>query len=133
MSQHDLDEKITQIQKGWTRAFSLIQMEEAWAQFLDECEEGYNWNIYEFDNDISVRDRIELVLSREDLFGIAAVEHLRAAVANVDERFRALLRNDMSINNDAAHWWRRGVLKYAGQQYAEDVRRRYGIEIETRK
>src|SRR5262245_32930121 len=55
----DFDEELSRIQKGFT---SLIQMEGAWAQFADECEEGYNWCSSEFDNDISVRDTIELVL-----------------------------------------------------------------------
>src|SRR5262249_9573087 len=107
-------------------------MEEVWLGFVEECEEGYSCNMYEFDNDISVRDRIDLVLSHEDLLGIAAVEHLRAVVVDIDERFRVLLRSDMNISN-YAHWWRRGVLKYAGKEYAEDIRRSYGTEIEIRK
>ena len=81
---------------------------------------------------ISVRDTIEMVLSREDFFGFAAVDHLRTSARNTDERFQALLRSDVSIGSDDAPWWRRGVLRYAGEQYAEDVRRSYGIEIEVR-
>jgi hypothetical protein len=127
----DFDEKLSRIQKGFTSAYSLIQMEEAWVALVDECEEGYNWCISEFNNDISVRDRIELVLSREDLLRIPAVEHLRAVVGSVDGRFRALLRNDVNNKNGDAPWWRRGVLKYAGEEYAQDVRSLYGIEIET--
>ena len=128
----DLDEKISRLQAGFTRVFSLIQMEEVWLQFVEECEEGYGCSIYEFDNDISVRDRIDLILSHEDLCRVAAVEHLRAETAKVDERFRTLLRTDVTIKSDDAPWWRRGVLKYAGEEYAQDIRSEYGIEIEVR-
>jgi hypothetical protein len=125
----DFDEELSRIQKGFR---SLIQMEGVWAQFVDECEEGYSCCSSEFDNDISVRDTIERVLSREDFFGIPAVEHLRFVVDSIDGRFRALLRNDVNNKNGDAPWWRRGVLKYAGEDYARDIRGQYGIEIETR-
>jgi len=128
----DLDEKISRLQAGFTRVFSLIQMEAVWLQFVEECEEGYGCSIYEFDNDSSVRDRIDLILGHEDLFGVAAVERLRAETVKLDERFRALLRTDVTIRNDDAPWWQRGVLKYAGEEYAQNVRSEYGIEIEVR-
>ena len=54
-----------------------------------------------------------------------------AVVGSVDGRFRVLLRNDVNDKNGDAPWWRRGVLKYAGEDYAQDIRSLYGIEIET--
>jgi hypothetical protein len=130
----DIDEEIARLQttEGWTKALSVWEMERAWVTCVGSCERGYDWGIYEFHNDLSMRDRIELVLKREDLRGLAAVEHFRACVQEIDNRFRMLLRSDVTINGHDAPWWRQNPLKYAGEVYAQDVLSLYGVAIEVR-
>jgi hypothetical protein len=107
-------------------------MEGTWCALVDACELGYQWNLYEFDNDLSIRKRIDLIIQDPDLAAHPAIEHLRRVTHEIDERFRTLVKPGATIRSGDDPWWRRCVLQYAGREYAEDVRRLYGIDIDVR-
>lgn len=46
----------------------------------------------------------------------------------LDQRFKKLLRSDVTVN-DGDDWWDRSVLKFAGNEYCEYMRKAYEIKV----
>jgi hypothetical protein len=65
---------------------SLGALLQDWSRLVTEVERGYDDSIYEYTNDISVRDRLERVIARASP-GLRA--QLERAVAEDDRRFAA--------------------------------------------
>jgi hypothetical protein len=65
---------------------SLGALLQDWNRLVTEVERGYDDSIYEYTNDISVRDRLERVIARASP-GLRA--QLEGAVAEDDRRFAA--------------------------------------------
>ncbi|YCK81099.1 hypothetical protein M1D89_18735 [Arthrobacter sp. D3-18] len=91
------------LRSGWSPAAYL----EAWAAFTEDCDEGYQGNIYEYENDISVRDVIEKALTSLGPAEDAAVAVFADAVAEIDARFAAVLNSGPAIRVETVPWWRR--------------------------
>lgn len=115
---------------GWRTAASPAQLIDQWRQFVDSCREGYDWSIYEFDNELAVRDLIHRVLHAPELREFDVLDHFAAQVSRIDEEFRALTFDDRLRGGPDDHWWRRRVLRRAGDEYRDDIARRYGIDVE---
>jgi len=128
-----LEERLHTIQAaaGWSRNFTISEMLDSWRAFIDQCEDSYDWSIYEYEDDLSIRDRIELVLGTTDLRTHPAVRRMAKKVEQLDQRFRQLLLK-VSAGPKGEAWWRQGVLKYAGEEYAKDAGSLYGVKIEVR-
>src|SRR6266487_3196479 len=100
----------------WNRYSSPNQLLEAWNQFVDECELGYDMGIYEYDNDLSVRNIIEKILQDEALSKFEEYEYFKKEIFKIDERFRKLLSKEKK-RTDKRFWWERGILNKAGKEY----------------
>lgn len=96
-----------------------------WREFVEECEGGYPWNVYEYHNDLAVRDRIENCLASYGPGFAAQVEEL-------DGCFRVLLQPDVRVGPEGDPWWHRGVLRFAGPELAEGLRDWLGAQVEVR-
>lgn len=105
----------------------LIQL---WRAFVENCKNGYSWGLYEYYNDLSIRFRIELIVKTKELANIKEYEEFSLHVEEIDSQFRDLMHPDNKLCGST--WWEQGVLKYAGSEYRADIKREYGIEIETR-
>ncbi|MEU4471364.1 hypothetical protein [Micromonospora sp. NPDC023888] len=101
-----------------------------WAQFVEFCEEGYDDNLDEYNNDLTVRDLIERVLNGPALAGIPELGWMWAEVTEADERFRALLGSEPLPFEVPRPWWRARLPRYAGAEMVADARRRYGVRVE---
>ncbi|MDG4778646.1 hypothetical protein O7614_03170 [Micromonospora sp. WMMD961] len=101
-----------------------------WAQFVEFCEEGYDDNLDEYDNDLTVRDLIERVLNAPALEGVPELRWMREQVAESDERFRALLGSEPLPFEVPRPWWRARLPRYGGAEMVDDARRRYGVRVE---
>ena len=97
-----------------------------WREFVDGCEAGYPWNVYEYHNDLAVRDRIAASLDE-----MAPAE--RAQVAETDARFRALLQPGVQVGPEEDPWWHRGVLRYAGPALAGELKEWFHVDVEIRE
>jgi hypothetical protein len=105
---------------------------EEWVQLVRECEAGYEWNLYEYHNDLSVRDALEAILADP-----GRAEEERAEVATrlleIDARFQALLQPGVRVGPEEDPWWHAGVPRYAGEELAAELREWFGVEVEVRE
>jgi hypothetical protein len=107
------------------REDSLGAMLGRWRDFVTTVERGYDDSIYEYTNDLSVRDHLEGVAAGA---GPALRAKLRRALAADDRRFEAATQEAGralgAFAEDAPSWWRRVPRRLVGE-LAEDLE---GIE-----
>lgn len=109
-------------------AQSPEELLDAWRGLVEECGNGYEYNVMEYHADLEVRDRLERCLRSPGRTDAA----FAAQVAAVDEQFRALLQPGVEVGPAEDPWWHRGVPRYAGDALAEGMREWFGVEIESR-
>ena len=99
---------------------SLGSLLQEWRRFVSTVERGYEDSIYEYTNDLSVRDRLERVVAgaspglRAQLEGVLATEDGRFEAAT-EEAARPL------AVTYTTWWWRRVPRRRIGE-LAEDLR-----------
>jgi hypothetical protein len=101
----------------------------AWEYFVAECERGYQYSIYDFDNEISCRDRIEAMLANTAEGDADEFHELRRRVKAADQRFRRLALDDQFRRGGEGLWWRRVIVNRAGQELASDLHSQYGVSV----
>ena len=102
-----------------SRRDSLDAMLGRWKAFVTAVERGYDDSIYEYTNDLSVRDRLESVAAGAGPGLRAKVE---AALADDDRRFaEATEEAARPLGTQASSWWRRVPRRRVGE-LAEDLR-----------
>ena len=103
------------------REDSLDAMRGRWSAFVSAVERGYEDSIYEYTNDLSVRDRLESVAGAA---GAALRAKLHDALADDDRRFEAATEEAArplgELADDAPSWWRRMPRRRVGE-LAEDL------------
>lgn len=109
---------------------SAKELFEWWSSFVNQCVDGYDWTIYEYDDEVGVRDYLECILQSEELRKFTEFASLRESVDKVDEVFRGLLQTDAERPTNSRFWWRKGVLRFAGDEYRHDMESRYSIAVE---
>ncbi len=115
-------------QHGIVKDVSPAALLEDWRSFVDFCETGYSFSIYEYDNDIECRNQIELILTAPELQQYPQLHEYASNVELVDRKFKDLLMTEVAIPG-TFKWWEQGVLRYAGKELASDLYSRYGISI----
>lgn len=113
---------------GWPTETSPGSIVEQWETFVEDCSSCYQWGFYEFDNEVQVRGLLEKALTDPELADYDQMENIRARVSVIDARFRKLLaRTQIRTANNP--WWQRGVLAHAGEEYRDDMKRLYNIDV----
>ena len=81
----------------------------AWARFVEAVERGYELSIYEYANDLAVRDLLDMVISQvPDRLGNV----LRAQLEQLDDRYRLATKSSPRPllpgrdTSDSPRWWR---------------------------
>lgn len=100
---------------------SLNALLGAWRAFVSAVERGYESSIYEYTNDLALRDRLERVAAGA---GEALAAKLRGAFAEDDRRFaaatEAAARPLGEFAGEPPPWWRR-VPRCRTGELAEDL------------
>jgi hypothetical protein len=93
-----------------------------WSDFVTQVERGYDDSIYEYTNDLSVRDRLERLV---DGAGPGLRAKLEGALAEDDRRFEAATEDSARPlgAGRSAWWWRRVPRRLVGE-LAEDIAER---------
>jgi hypothetical protein len=113
---------------GWPTIPSPWDIVERWERLVDVCANCYQWGFYEFDDEVRVRALLERAFSDSRLIEYRQLQEMRQRVEAADKRFRELL-SKQSIRDEQAPWWQRAVLARAGDEYRDDMRRLYGVEV----
>ena len=103
------------------RAVSLGAMLRGWSGFVAEVERGYDDSIYEYTNDLSVRDRLDDVAAGA---GPGLRAKLDAALAADDRRFAAATEapaRALDAAKAASRWWWRRVPARRVGELADDL------------
>ena len=92
-----------------------------WSHFVTQVERGYDDSIYEYTNDLSVRDRLERVIEGA---GPGLRARLAGRVVDADRRFEEATEETTrplgEFSGTAPHWWRRVPRRRVGE-LAEDL------------
>ena len=98
---------------------SLGALRNEWSRFVTAVERGYDDSIYEYTNDLSVRDRLERVITGASP-GLRA--QLERAVAEDDRRFTAATEEAARAlgATRTTWWWQRVPVRRAGE-LADDL------------
>jgi hypothetical protein len=88
-------------------------------------------SIYEYENDLSIRSGIQLLLDDERVRKTIGFLDLSARVREIDTEFIGLLQDGVEIGNSSDPWWKRGVLKRAGSELANDFMEIFGVHVQV--
>lgn len=120
------------VAQGFPSDDSPAALLSAWEAFIQECKSGYNWDVSEYRNELAVRNRIEAILIDARAREFPEHDELAIRVAVLDKQFRDLLQpGTQSPYGDK--WWERGVLAFAGDEYAEFYRSAYDIVVPNKR
>lgn len=101
---------------------TLASLLERWENFVSEVEEGYDDSIYEYTNDLSVRDLLQVVVDNSP---ISFRDKLIGALWIWDERFKkateASKRSVLPNKEKSQAWWWFRVPKKPGSELKNDL------------
>lgn len=100
----------------------------AWEQLVEMVEAGYEDNVYEYDNDLAIRDLIEELVQLPALAEFPEFGWFRESVAALDDRMRSGLSAE-PIRLPGHRWWRSHLPVKAGAELADDLKRAYGYQV----
>jgi hypothetical protein len=115
------------VAQGWET--SIPRLLDQWSELIEACKDGYQWDISEYHHELMVRERLERILTASEIAGFQELAIVRQKVEELDQIFRGLLQTGVVLEDQSYPWWERGVLKYAGEPYADYVGHVYGIEV----
>ncbi|WDE06524.1 hypothetical protein SG34_006285 [Thalassomonas viridans] len=109
---------------------TLSSLIDKWRCFVEECEEGYQWNFSEYKNEIRVRYLIQNLMDDEKLSKGEEFKEVFAEIEKLDQRFKALLQPNIVIDKGDG-WWDKSVLNKAGYDYCQYMYDVYGVIVEN--
>ncbi len=126
-----LDEAVQSVldRHGYKRR-PLSKLVAMWKSLVDQCLEGYRWTIYEFDDEMSVREYIDSILDDPVVASFPEFEGFAQQIQVVDEIYRSVLQPGVRRPSPEDTWWSTGVLKYAGDEYRSDMLSSYSIAVD---
>jgi hypothetical protein len=102
----------------------------AWSQFVEQCTDGYRWDISEYRNEIRVREDIENLLREESLASCREHADFRLNVSLIDQNFREIALADCEFPGTTC-WWSKVVPHHAGIDFAQYCLEIYGFKVEV--
>ena len=116
--------------KGRRAAWRPTLFVEAWTGFVHQVASGYLGDLYEYENELSVRDDLERAMIDERLDAYPGWSHYRADIAASDAELKEALRSGPVVRPGAAWWWERLPVR-ASTDFVEDAARLFGVHIEN--
>jgi len=111
----------------YNKRLNLNEIIGQWEDLVQECEDGYGYSIYEFDNEVSCRENIDYLLNNSELKKYEEHKAFTSKINELDNRLKAV--SLFNIRRPIEYWWESIILKHSYEQYWENVKLRYGIEI----
>lgn len=115
--QKALKEIISRLSKRAKQEFTLNSLLGKWSAFIAEVEKGYSGTVYDYTNDLSVRDLLEELITEAPP---NAGAKLMAAIQKCDQKFIRLTKEAAFPfgswqEGEAPFWWKRIPLKLTGE------------------
>jgi hypothetical protein len=118
----ELAQLLAELAERSGREDSLDAMLRRWSDFVTQVERGYDDSIYEYTNDLSVRDRLERVVRSA---GVTLRATLEDALAADDRRFETATEDGArplgEFGEASPPWWWRRVPRRRVGELAEDL------------
>ncbi|MCP2256279.1 hypothetical protein LY13_005069 [Prauserella aidingensis] len=127
MTLHEMFRSTVQPQ-GLRVEWSPNQFVEAWNDFVDQVISGYSGDLYEYEDELTIRDDLQLALSDARLHGLDGWRQLAERVAASDARLRGLLTNGPVVRPDAP-WWRERLPPFGGEDLVADASRLFNVDL----
>ncbi|MFF2065088.1 hypothetical protein ACFVWZ_25350 [Streptomyces sp. NPDC058200] len=114
---------------GWHPPPRLAQALEMWEEFVRECADGYEFDLSEYLNDLSVRQLLQQVLDDAEAKRTETYAPFAQRVRGIDDRFREVVSEGPLIRPGSDHWWDRQVPPHGAAEFVEDVRERHSVDL----
>jgi hypothetical protein len=88
---------------------------DAWGSFVDQVENGYEWDISEYRNDLRVRDSLEVIASSAKLNMYPEHDDFLSSLRTIDNRFKAIA-HPVSTFPGQTEWWKQVAPKDPGDE-----------------
>ncbi|GHC90190.1 hypothetical protein [Streptomyces flavofungini] len=102
-----------------------------WEEVVKLCAEGYDFDVSEYLNDLSIRELLQDAVDDPVVKSLPECSWFSAELSRIDDGFRTVLTNGPVVQPDESHWWRRSLPARGQQEFVDDVRERYGVDIEV--
>lgn len=99
-----------------------------WSDFVEQCEEGYQWDVSEYENELRTRRILEWLLQELASCGYPDRSVLEGNLTAIDRRFQEVLQQGVEVPGSGA-WFERGVLRFAGEPYASYMLQAHGFDV----
>ncbi|HEY7447125.1 MAG TPA: hypothetical protein VH702_03195 [Vicinamibacterales bacterium] len=121
--QRVIDQALAERSTGSAPGLSVAQLIERWERFVHEIARGYEFTIYDYTNDLALRDIIQILLQ----LGPSIAGKLTPRVTLLDDLFREstveITRPIRRVGDvSTITWWYRRVPKRAGEDLLADLR-----------
>jgi hypothetical protein len=106
--------------RGWTRRWTLNEALHRWEDLVTAIERGYDLGIYDYTNDLSIRDWLEQV---RPLLTDLVARSLDERLEPIDERFRrATSPESTRLSGTTDNWWGRRIPRLQVGELAADLK-----------
>ena len=117
------------LDSGWHVPTSPAQVLGAWEEFVTTCTYGYDLDLSEYLNDLSIRQFIQLVLDDSEAKRTEMYALFVKRVSHIDDQFRGLVSDGPLVRPGSDLWWNRRIPPYGAPEFVEDARERYSVEL----
>ncbi|MCX4852393.1 hypothetical protein OG426_07760 [Streptomyces canus] len=131
LTNNDFTERFRSIvlDSGWHVPTRPAQVLGAWEDFVTTCTDGYEFDMSEYLNDLSIRRFIQLVLDDSEAKRTEMYTLFVERIRRIDDRFRELVSEGPLIRPGSDLWWDRRIPPYGAAEFVEDARERYSVEL----
>ncbi|GAA2445402.1 hypothetical protein [Agromyces soli] len=114
---------------GRRSAESCWELLEDWRALVDQIAAGYVDGLYDYENELVVREWLERARQDEPLATLEGWEAFSRQLEDSDTRLRDVLESGVRVR-DAGPWWRERLPRSAGPEFVEDARSVFGVRIQ---
>ena len=116
--------------RGRRASWHVAQFLDAWGGFVEAVESGYPGDLYEYEDELSVRDDVERAMSSHELPPYPGWAEFHERLIELDNRLISILAVGPQVR-PGSPWWRARLPKYGGPELAEDAARLFGATVEV--
>ncbi|MFF0087202.1 hypothetical protein ACFYR1_47280 [Streptomyces canus] len=131
LANNDFTERFHDIARdsGWHVPTRPAQVLGAWEAFVTTCMGGYEFDLSEYLNDLSIRQFIQLVLDDSEAKRTEMYKLFAERIRRIDDRFCKLVSEGPLIRPRSDLWWDQRIPPYGAADFVEDARERYSVEL----